>query len=79
MLEKASWGMSRDGRAVRLQAQFLTINWRAGLINQAVSLNDTIGLLGLSPGHIDRGGGQLTEVNVAGSSWCFWRGKREEI
>lgn len=64
--------MSRHGRVIRLQAEFLTIYWGAGLINQAIALNDAVGLLGLSPGHVDRSCGQLTEVDKAGSTRCFW-------
>lgn len=45
--------MSRHGRVIRLQAEFLTIDWSTGFVNQAVALNDAIGLLGLSPGHVD--------------------------
>lgn len=64
--------MSRHGGVIRLEAEFLTIYRSAGLINQAVALNDAIGLLGLPPGHVDRGGGQLAEVDEAGSTWRFW-------
>lgn len=63
--------MSRQGRVIRLQ-EFLTIDRSAGLINQAVALNDAVGLLGLSPGHIDRSGGQLTEVDEVGSTRRYW-------
>ena len=63
--------MSRHGRVIRLKAEFLTIDRSGRLINQAVALNDAIGLLGLSPGHVDRSGGQLTEVDEAGSTGCF--------
>lgn len=64
--------MSRHGRVVRLQAEFLTIYWSAGLVNQAVPLDDAVGLFGLSPGHIDRGGGQLAEVDEARSTGRFF-------
>lgn len=57
--------MPSNRRVVGLQEEFLTIDWSAGLVNQAVALNDAVGLLRLSPGHVDRGGGQLTEVYVA--------------
>lgn len=59
---------------VRLQAKFLTIYWSAGLVNQAVPLDDAVGLFGLSPGHVDRGGGQLAEVDEARSTgrFFFW-------
>lgn len=60
--------MSRHGRVIRLRAEFLTIHWSAGLVNQAVALDDAVGLLGLSPGHVDRSGGQLAEVDEAGSA-----------
>lgn len=69
---KASCGMSRHGRVVRLQAKFLTIYWSAGLVNQAVPLDDAVGLFGLSPGHVDRGGGQLAEVDEARSTGRFF-------
>lgn len=36
-----------------LQAEFLTIYRSAGLINQAVALDDAVGLFRLSPGHVD--------------------------
>lgn len=75
--------MSRNGRVIRLQAEFLTIYWSAGLINQAVTLNDAVGLFGLSPGHVDRSCGQLAKVDEAGSARCFWRGggkkRRKEV
>ena len=45
--------MPGDGGVVGLQAEFLTIDWSAGLINQAVALDDAVGLFGLSPGHVD--------------------------
>lgn len=64
--------MSRHGRVVRLQAKFLTIYWSAGLVNQAVPLDDAVGLFGLSPGHVDRGGGQLAEVDEARSTGRFF-------
>lgn len=69
--------MSRHGGVIRLRAQFLTIDWSAGLINQTVALNDAVGLLGLSPGHVDGTGGQLTEVDEAGSTRCFWGRKKK--
>lgn len=40
-----------------LQAEFLTIYRSAGLIDQAVTFDDAVGLFRLSPGHVDRGGG----------------------
>lgn len=55
----------------KLQTEFLTIYRSAGLINQAVTFNDTVGLLGLSPGHVDRGGCELAEVDEAGSAGGF--------
>lgn len=61
-----------------LQTEFLTIYRSAGLINQAVPFNDAVGLLGLPPGHVDRGGCQLAEVDEAGSTGCFWRKKGVE-
>ncbi len=67
--------MSRNGRVIRLQAELLTIYRSAGLVNQAVTLNDAVGLLRLTPGHVDRSGGQLAEVDKAGSAWRFWRRK----
>lgn len=55
----------------------LTIYRSAGLINQAVAFNDAVGLLGLPPGHVDRGGCQLAEVDEAGSAGgCWRRGRR---
>lgn len=60
----------------RLQTEFLTIYRSAGLINQAVAFDDAIGLLGLPPGHVDRGGCQLAEVDEAGGTGGFWRGGR---
>lgn len=59
--------------------EFLTIYWSAGLINEAITLNDAVGLLGLSPGHIDRGCSQLAEVDEAGSTWRFWGKGRKEV
>lgn len=72
--------MSRHGRVIRLQTEFLTIYWSAGLVNEAVTLNDAVGLLGLPPGHVDRGGGQLAEVDEAGSTRRFrWRKGEESL
>lgn len=44
----------------------LTIHRSAGLVNQAVAFDDAVGEGGLAPGHVDRGGGQLAEVDEAG-------------
>lgn len=64
--------MSRHDRVIRLQAEFLTIYRSAGLINQTVTLDDAVGLLWLPPGHIDRGGGQLAEMDeVGGARSCL--------
>lgn len=46
----------------------LTIQWSTGLINQTVAFDDAVGEGGLAPGHVDRGGGQLAEVDEAGST-----------
>lgn len=62
----------------RLQTEFLTVHRSAGLVNQAVSLNDAVGLPGLPPGHVDRGGCQLAEVDEAGSAGGFLRGKKRK-
>lgn len=67
--------MSVHGRGFRLQAEFLTVHRRAGLINQAVAFNDAIGLFGLSPGHVDRSGGQFTKVDEARCGGGFWSGE----
>lgn len=54
--------------------EFLTIHGRAGLVDHAVALDDAVGVPGLPPGHVDRGGGQLTEVNEAGRAGS-WNGR----
>lgn len=54
----------------------LTIHRSAGLVNQAVAFDDAVGEGGLAPGHIDRGGGQLAEVDEAGSTGS-WDTERE--
>lgn len=45
-----------------------TIYRCAGFIDQTVALDDAIRKGGLAPGHVDRGGGQLTEVDEAGGT-----------
>lgn len=69
--------MSTNGRVVTLQAGFLTVYWSAGLVNQPVAFDDAIGLFGLSPGHIDRRGGELTEVDVARSTWRLGQDRKK--
>lgn len=60
------------------EEQELTIHRSAGFIHQTVAFNYAIGEGGLAPGHVDGGGGQLTEVDEAGSagSWSTHRGQR---
>lgn len=73
--------MSAEGRqdvAEQLSVKRLTVDGRARLVHQAVALNDTVGLLGLAPGHVDRRGGELTEVDEAGSTGRFGRRKEEK-
>lgn len=63
-------------RCATLQTELLTIYRSEGLVNQAVSFNDAVGLLGLPPGHVDRGGCQLAEVDEAGCAGGFWSGEK---
>lgn len=51
-----------------MYGRFLTIHWSTGFVDHAVALHDAIGLLGLTPGHVDRGSGEFTEVNETGST-----------
>lgn len=53
---------------------FLTVDWSARLVNQAVALHDAVGPLGLAPRHVDGSGGQLAEVDEAGRAGGFQRG-----
>lgn len=57
--------------------KFLTIYRRAGLVDHTVSLHDAVGMLGLTPGHVDRGGGEFTEVDKTGSAWSC--GVKEDL
>lgn len=54
--KKAAGLLSAEGRqdvAEQLSVKRLTVNGRAGLVHQAVALNDAVGLLGLAPRHVD--------------------------
>lgn len=57
----------------------LTVHRGAGLVHQAVAFDDAVGEGGLAPGHIDRGGGQLAEVNEAGSTGSCDREGEERL
>lgn len=46
----------------------LTIHGGAGLVHQPVALQDAVGELRGLPGHVYRGGGQLAELDRAGST-----------
>ena len=46
----------------------LTIHGGAGLVHQPVALQDAVGELWGLPGHVHRGGGQLAELDRAGSA-----------
>lgn len=46
----------------------LTIHRSTGLVHQTIAFDDAVGEGGLAPGHVDRGGGQLAEVDEAGST-----------
>lgn len=70
-LKESSEECQEKRNVARLKADFLTVDWSAGLINQTVAFDDAIGLLWLPPGHVYRSCGQFTEVDVAGSSGCF--------
>lgn len=61
----------------KLRSKKLTIDWCAGFVDQTVALNYAIREGGLAPGNVDRGGGQLAEVNEAGSTggWNIERPK----
>lgn len=68
--------MSAEGRqdvAEQLSVTRLTVDGRAGLVHQAVALDDAVGLLGFAPRHVDRRGGELTEVDEVGSAGRFGR------
>lgn len=46
----------------------LTINRHAGLVDKSVTLNDAVREDRLAPRHVDRGGGELAEMNETGSA-----------
>lgn len=62
----AIWSRGNGG-----EERELTIYRRAGFVDQTVALDYAIREGGIAPGHVDRGGGQLAEVDEAGStgSW----------
>lgn len=49
----------------------VTFHRCAGFVDQTVALDDAVREVRLPPGHVDRGGGQLTKVDETGSagSW----------
>lgn len=72
--------MSAEGRqdvAERLSVKRLTVDGSAGLVHQAVAFQDAVGLLGLAPRHVDRRGGEFTEVDEAGSAGRFGMNKEK--
>lgn len=46
----------------------LTINRHAGLVDKSVTLKDAVREDRLAPRHVDRGGGELAEMNETGSA-----------
>ena len=44
-----------------------TVHGAAGLVHQTVALQDAVVVSGFPPGHVDRGGGELAEVDEARS------------
>ena len=46
----------------------LTVDGGVGFVDQAVALDDAVGIGGLPPGDVDRGGGELAEVDEAGGA-----------
>lgn len=69
--EASSRFLSAEKKNVTSENESFTIHRCAGLIDQTEAFNYAVREGGLAPGHVDGGGGQLAEVDEAGStgSW----------